>query len=473
LPKLILHRLLSIAATGAQIVSILSFAAVLHGCASTNPPTNVLRLIRAKWPYRSSVELEYRDKLLSRAKGQEIIHQLEAKAGPLSLLQKHLAFEQAISGVPLTIGNRVTLLENGPDTYKAMLAAIRAATNSINLETYIFSDDSIGREFADALIARQRAGVQVNIIYDSFGSLGTPESFFDRMRASGISVLQFNPINPLRARFRWTVDHRDHRKLLIVDGKIAFMGGINISSVYGPVSHAHVLDMSHRLWRDTDIQIQGPAVAQCQALFLEIWTNQRGPALKPLDYYPPLTMQGNDIVRVIGSVPERFSVIYVTLLSAINNAEKNVWIADAYFAPEPNFVRVLEQTARRGVDVRLLLPFDPDEPLIQSAARSYYSELMRAGVKIYEWHKGMMHAKTATLDDVWSTIGSSNLDAWSIVHNNEVNAVVLSQSFGNAMDAMFFSDTEQSDEIDPVKWRNRGLIEKAHEWIARIAQPIL
>lgn len=433
----------------------------------------MLRLIRSKWPYRSRVELEYRDKLLTRAQGQEIINRIEAKAGPLNLLQKHLAFEQAISGVPLTIGNRVTLLENGPDTYKAMLRAIRAATDSIDLETYIFSDDAEGREFADALIERQHAGVQVNVIYDGFGSLGTPESFFDRMKASGIAVLQFDPIDPLSARLRWTVDHRDHRKLLIIDGRISFLGGINISAVYGPVSNAEVVDGSHQFWRDTDVQITGPAVAQCQALFMNTWKAQRGPALSPRNYFPPLQRHGDDVVRVMGSVPERFSLIYVTLISAINNAERNVWIADAYFAPDPDFIQVLEDAARRGVDVRLLFPFDPDEPLIQSAARSYYSELMQTGVKIYEWHKGMMHAKTATLDNVWSTVGSSNLDAWSIVRNNEVNAVVLSESFGTAMDTMFLSDIEQSHRIDPEEWRRRGLLERIHERIARFAQPLL
>jgi cardiolipin synthase A/B len=469
----ILHRLLSTAATGARITLILAFATGLHGCAATHPPTGVMRLIRSKWPYRSQVEIEYADKLLSRAGGQELISKIEAKAGPLNLLQKHLAFEQAISGVPLTIGNKVALLENGPATYKAMLAAIRDATDSIDLEIYIFSDDVEGRKFADALIARQRAGVQVNVIYDSFGSLGTPESFFDRMKASGINVLQFNPIDPLRARLRWTVDHRDHRKLMILDGRVAFLGGINISAVYGPASKAQVPDGSHQFWRDTDVQITGPAVAQCQALFMDTWRDQRGPALRGRKYFPPLQRQGDDIVRVIGSVPERFSLIYATLVSAIDNAERNVWIADAYFAPEPDLIRVLEQAARRGVDVRLLFPFDPDEPLIQSAARSYYSELMRAGVKIYEWHKGMMHAKTATLDDVWSTVGSSNLDSWSIVHNNEVNAVVLSESFGSAMDTMFLSDIEQSDRIDREQWQKRGLLERLDETIARIAQPLL
>jgi len=293
------------------------------------------------------------------------------------------------------------------------------------------------------------------------------------MKASGINVLQFNPIDPLRARLRWTVDHRDHRKLMILDGRVAFLGGINISAVYGPASKAQVPDGSHQFWRDTDVQITGPAVAQCQALFMDTWRDQRGPALRGRKYFPPLQRQGDDIVRVIGSVPERFSLIYATLVSAIDNAERNVWIADAYFAPEPDLIRVLEQATQRGVDVRLLFPFDPDEPLIQSAARSYYSELMQAGVKIYEWNKGMMHAKTATLDDVWSTVGSSNLDSWSIVHNNEVNAVVLSESFGSAMDTMFLSDIEQSDRIDREQWQKRGLLERLDETIARIAQPLL
>jgi cardiolipin synthase len=450
-------------------------AMLMTGCSTASVP-NAFRMMRARWAYREGPQFVGSDGPLTRQQGEAILERMAARSGTSpSLLQRHLAFEQAISGEPLILGNRVTLLENGPPTYAAMLKAIDSAKDSINLETFTFTDDSIGREFADALIARQHHGVQVNIIYDSAGSVSTPTSFFDRMRDEGIRVLEFNPINPLWARVHWEVEHRDHRKLLVVDGRTAFTGGINISGVY-----ASGLSASERTrggksgyWRDTDLEIEGPAAAQCQELFIATWTYQHGPLLPARDYYPSLGRQGHDIVRMLGSVPELFPTIYVTLISAINNAENNVWITEAYFAPDPQMIRVLEQSARRGVDVRLLLPSNADEPLIQSAARSYYSELMAAGVKIYEWRGEMLHAKTATVDGVWSAVGSSNLDTWSIARNNEIDAVILSPEFGNSMNVMFEQDLRHARRIDPETWPNRGIIERTEERIARLVQPLL
>ena len=443
-------------------------------CSTTTLP-NAFTLIRTRWLYRKPPEFVGQTGPLSRAQGEEIIKHLEARSGSVNLLQKHLAFEQAISGTPMLLGNKVTLLENGPATYAAMFQAIGNARDSVNLETYIFSGDGIGYKFADLLIAKEHQGVQVNIIYDSFGSLMTPESFFDRMRAAGIRVLQFDPINPIRARLRWSVNHRDHRKLMVIDGKVAFTGGINISGVYssGIRQHEYAPGGRPEYWRDTDVEIEGPAVAQCQELFLSTWADQGGGPPEPRDYYPLLKPKGNYIVRVIGSIPEQFSLIYVTLISAINNAENNVWITDAYFAPEPEMIEVLEEAAQRGVDVRLVLPSQTNEPLIMTASRSYYSELMRSGVKIFEWRGEMLHAKTATIDGVWSTVGSSNLDSWSIVHNNEINAVVLSLDFGAAMNTMFSHDISNSVQINPNRWRDRGIGERLHEGIARIMQPLL
>ncbi len=446
------------------------------GCATTRLP-NALKLIHSRRFYLYPPEFVGRDGMLSREQGEKIVASLEASTGDLDLLQKHLAFEQAISAEPLVLGNRVTLLENGFATYRAMFRAIEGARDSINVETYIFTDDSIGQKFADAFIAKQEQGVQVNVIYDSFGSLSTPESFFDRMRQAGIRVLQFNPINPRWARLRWLVDHRDHRKLMVIDGRIAFTGGINISGVYSSGfrgrEHRHERQGPPEYWRDTDVEIEGPVVAQCQELFLATWTAQGGCPLPARDYYPTLKREGREIIRAIGSVPERFSRIYVTLVSAIDNAERNVWITDPYFAPEPELIEVLKRAARRGVDVRLLLPSHTNEPLIMSAARSHYSELMEAGVRIYEWRGTMLHAKTATIDGVWSTVGSSNLDTWSILRNNEINAVVLSTRFGQAMNAMFQDDLSNSDPIAPQQWRERGVVERVHEDFGWVMQPLL
>lgn len=454
---------------------ILALVAVisLAGC-GTIP--NALEQIHQRHLYRESPQFAGADGRLSKNRNQLIISRLEQRTGDEDFLKRHLAFEQAITGTPATVGNKVTLLKNGPDTYRAMFGAIEGATDHINLETYAFQDDEIGEKFAEALIAKQQAGVQVNIIFDNFGSLDTSNAFFERMRASGIRALRFNPLNPVKRRFHlFSANHRDHRKLMIVDGKIAFLGGINISADYssGPGKSAREAGADSQGWRDTDIELEGPAVADCQKLFLDTWQEQGGRPLSPRNYYPPLQADGHAIVRVIGSTPKKPSLIYVTLISAVHNAESNAYITDAYFAPDHQMVEELEAAARRGVDVRLLVPGTPDVPLVAHAARSYYEDLLTAGVRIFEWQGKMLHAKTATVDHVWSTVGSSNLDWWSIARNNEISATILSVRFGQEMDAMFYADVNRAEEINPEQWKKRGIVERLEEACAWILKPLL
>lgn len=443
----------------------------LHGC-GTLPDAHTLLHTKALYTERPSFAGTRGP--LTEKEGEEILERLEAhQKTPTDLLERHLAFEQALSDVPLVIGNKVTLLKNATATYSAMLAAIRSANDSINIEMYIFSDGAIGQMFADALIERQRHGVKINLAFDSFGSLGY-ESFLDGLRQSGIAILEYRPVNPFAARFPWTWSHRNHRKMLIVDGRIAFTGGINISEVYASGLHSEQpKGAPPEYWRDTDIELEGPAVAEVQRLFINEWNYQKGPALGSRSYFSELTREGNSIVRVIGSVPQRFSLIYVTLLSAIVNSETNVYITDAYFAPDHQMLQALEHAALRGVDVRLLLPSQSDVALVVSAERSHYQALLESGVKIYEWQGNMLHAKTAMIDGVWSTVGTSNLDWWSIARDNEINAIVLSHSFGNQMNLMFKSDLENSSQIELNQWEHRGLLERLDETAAWIAEPLL
>ncbi|HLK87190.1 MAG TPA: phospholipase D-like domain-containing protein [Candidatus Binataceae bacterium] len=444
-------------------------------CAGCGTIPDALVLVRSPRFYGEPLRVTGAQGPLSTAQGEAIVAQLSRQSGSPDVLARHLAFEQAISGAPLILGNRVTLLENGAQTYPAMLSAIRAARESINLETYIFSDDALGRVFAGALIARRRAGVRVNIIYDGFGSHATPEVFFDTMRAAGIRVLEFNPIAPWRGHTVWAPDHRDHRKLLIVDGKIVFTGGMNISGSYlgGSGSLRERRSDPKFTSRDTDVEVEGPAVSAFQRLFFTTWRTEHGAPLNAADYFPVLLDRGHDIVRVLGSVPEQFTVIYLTLVSAVNNAESNIYITDAYFAPDAQMLEALEGAARRGVDVRLLVPGKTNEPFIGPATRSHYSELLRAGVKIYQWRGRMLHAKTATIDGVWSTVGSSNLDWWSIARNNEVNLVILNTEFAARMSLMFFNDLEDSDRIDLQHWEKRSLAERIDETFAGYLQRML
>jgi cardiolipin synthase len=295
------------------------------------------------------------------------------------------------------------------------------------------------------------------------------------MRSNGIRALTFNPINPTKRRFHlFSAHHRDHRKLMIVDGKVAFLGGINISDVYSTGSSGKKSEGNLEGWRDTDIELEGPAVAECQKLFMDTWQRQ-GPRhpLAARNYFPPLQPSGREIVRIIGSVPNESSLIYVTLISAIHNAESKVYITDAYFAPGSQMLDEMEATARRGVDVRLLVPGTADERFVVSAARSHYSKLLDAGVKVYEWRGKMLHAKTATIDDVWSMVGSSNLDWWSIARNDEVSATILSVRFGAEMDTTFTDDLRNSEAVDPQKWKSRSIFERIEEGFARIIEPML
>ncbi|MEP6873499.1 MAG: cardiolipin synthase [Burkholderiales bacterium] len=411
---------------------------------------------------------------LSVARSKEILDDLSAGGKAVGVLDRHLALEAAISDSPLVAGNKVQLLQDGPSTYRAMFAAIAAARDHINMETYILEDDDVGRRFADALIAKQRNGVQVNLIVDSVGTLGTPSAFFDRLRDTSISVLAFNPVNPLTAKAGWDVNQRDHRKLLVVDGKTAFLGGINISGVYSGGSFGERTQQhpdSRLPWRDTDLKIDGPVVAEFQKLFIDTWQKQKGPPLTPRHYYPKLARQGNDVVHAIaGSPDEPYSLVYATLISAIDSADKEVLLTNAYFVPDPQLIAAMKQAVTRGVDVKLVLPAATDSALVFHAGRSYYDELLRGGIKIYERQNALLHAKTALVDGVWSTVGSTNLDWRSFLHNQEINAVVLGQEFGQRMRAAFEEDLAASTQITLDEWTQRSPAQRLKEAFGRLWQ---
>jgi cardiolipin synthase len=409
---------------------------------------------------------------LSVKRSAAIVAELKRKSGDLDVLDKQLALEQEIVGSPLVVGNKVTLLQDGPATYQAMFAAIRRAKDHINVESYIIEDGEVGEQFADLLLERQAQGIQVNLIYDSVGAFGTPRTFFDRLTQAGVHVLEFNPVNPLNVKKPWTLNHRDHRKLLVVDGNTAFLGGINISSVYSTGSFVRGSGGGANPaagWRDTDIQIEGPVVGEFQKLFIDTWTKQQGKPLAQKDYFPTVPPQGRDIVRAIGSTPDDpYSLIYLTLISAITNAEKQVYITNAYFVPDPQLLKALLDAAARGVDVRLILPGHSDSATVFHAGRSHYAQLLEGGVKIYERRGALLHAKTAIVDGVWSTVGSTNLDWRSALDNDEINAVILGSEFAAQMQAAYAKDLAASESIELSSWNRRSLVLRAKELTARL-----
>jgi cardiolipin synthase len=411
---------------------------------------------------------------LSFTRSKEILDGLRADGHQNDILERHLALEQALSDSPLTAGNKVGLLLDGPATYQAMFKAIAVAHDHINMETYILEDDAVGKRFADALIDKQHAGVQVNLIRDSVGTLGTPNAYFDRLQQAGINVLEFNPVNPLTAKVGWDVNQRDHRKLLVVDGTVAFLGGINISSVYSGGSFSQRSKQrpdGAQPWRDTDLQIEGPVVAEYQKLFIETWQKQKGAPLAERNYYPPLARLGSEVVHAIGSSPdEPFSVMYATLISAIDAAETEILLTNAYFVPDPQLIAALKNAVARGVVVKLILPSATDSGLVFHAGRSYYDELLGDGIQIYLRKNALLHAKTGLIDGVWSTVGSTNLDWRSFLHNQEINAVVLGAEFGDRLRRSFDDDLAQSEPLTLAQWRQRPLGDHMKESLSRLWQ---
>ncbi|MEQ1775804.1 MAG: cardiolipin synthase [Burkholderiales bacterium] len=449
-----------------------AFLAVLAGCTSLPIIAPDAGIRRAQ-----PVQLEGARGPLTALQSKAVLDKLKSGSEETSIFDRHMALEAAITGSPLMVGNHVLLLQDGPSTYEAMFTAIRNAKDHINLETYIIEDDEVGNRFADALIEKQQQGVQVNLIYDSVGGINAPKTFFKRLTDVGVMVLEFNPINPLTARKGWNINQRDHRKLLIIDGQTAFLGGVNISSVHSGGSSSQRASSRPEVqapWRDTHMRVDGPVVGEFQKLFLATWEKQKGAALAPRDYLPQLGNKGKEVVRAIGSSPdEPYTLMYATLISAISSAETAVYLTNAYFVPDPQLLTALKDAAQRRVDVKIILPGHTDSWLVFHTGRSYYEELLGAGVKIYERRDALLHAKTALIDGVWSTIGSTNLDWRSFLHNDEVNAVILGQAFGAQMLTMFERDMASSNAITLEQWNQRSIGMRLREIAARLWQRAL
>lgn len=463
-------RLKTIVFAGQRLVAGLlttALLAFLAGCASL--PTIVPDMARRG---ALPVQLAGAQGALSPAQSKAILQSIERGGQDSHIFDRHLAVEASIAGSPLVAGNKVLLLQDGPSTYQQMFSAIRGATNHVNMETYIIEDDDVGNRFADLLIEKRAQGVAVNLIYDSVGSMNTPTTFFKRLVDGGVGLLEFNPVNPLKAGKDWAVNHRDHRKLLIVDGATAFVGGINISSVYsgGSFSRQSRQRPSGDLpWRDTHLQVDGPVVSEFQKQFLATWSKQNGAPLARNEYFPPLAAKGTEVVRAIASSPdEPYNAIYATLISAINSAESSAYLTNAYFVPDPQLLAALKGAVERGVEVKILLPRKTDSWLVFHAGRGYYAELLEAGVQIYERHEALLHSKTVLIDGVWSTVGSTNLDWRSFLHNDEINAVILGQDFGAQMLAIFETDLTRSSRLTLEAWAQRPLSDRVKEMFARI-----
>ena len=425
---------------------------------------------------------------LSARQSKAVLGHLAAEAPDAGALERHLAVEQIVAESPLFTGNQVRILRDGAETFPAMFAAIRQATRYVYLEYYIFEDVTCdGEMLSDLLVRQSKSGVRVRIIYDGIGSLGTDSAFFDKLQAAGVQIVEFNPLNPWKRHS--ALNSRDHRKLLVADGTVAIIGGVNLSSTYQSLPTA--TQESQSVWHDTDMAITGPVVPELERLFKEHWREQLGVPLEAedapravastsvsvnttSDIDPPSQPSGDEVVRILGSSPAKLKRrYYVTVISAIRNAESSIWITGAYFVPTHQEKEGLLAAARRGVDVRLLLPSRSDSGPALAVQHSHYEDLLRAGVKIYERDDGILHSKTMVIDQVWSIVGSSNFDHRSVLFNDEVDAVVLGKATGESLADDFKADLQHAQAIDPEQWRHRPALEHLRENFWRLWEQLL
>jgi len=365
-----------------------------------------------------------------------------------------------VTDAQLHAGNRVAVLTNGECFYAAELAAIRAARSNINLEAYIFQKGEVAGRFVEALAERARAGVRVKVVLDAIGSFRSGRGMFRELSRAGGCVAWYQP-------FRWynlpRINNRTHRELLVVDGRIAFLGGAGIADHW-------LLDKGRRhRWRDTMFRIEGGAVASLQATFAENWLEASGEVITTEDYFPLCDNDGTTAALVVNSSPSmargtRARILFQTLLS---QACRTIWITTPYFLPDRSARAELAKAIReRGVDVRIVVPgTHSDHFLTRRSSRRLYGELLEAGARIYEYRVSMIHTKTMIVDGVWSVVGSTNFDHRSFGLNDEVNVAALDRSLAARLEQDFLRDVAQSRAVNVRQWRRRPVWERLNEWL--------
>ena len=420
---------------------------------------------------RTPLDIEGPNGTLSRAQRVRLTRQL-ADTGDTALLDYHLAAMSDLGAPPLLTGNHVDLLIDGPRTYAAMFAAIAQARSYVLVESFIFEEASANNQTLSSLLSAAAArGVKVYALYDAVGSLSTDAKFLDSLRSAGITLCAFNPLNPLDERFSG-VNQRDHRKIVVVDGAIAFAGGVNFSQTYRIASkQARTRGLSKQSsleqgWRDTHIAMRGTAARELEHLFRTTWLKAECAGEVLPVFNEAVVGAGNTLVQVIASTPDDDSnEIYATLLSVITYARRSIDVTMAYFVPDDALENALAEAARRGVVVRIILPSYSDFSGVLYAGRAHYDELLKSGVKLYELESAFLHSKTIVVDGVWSSIGSTNFDWRSFVHNNEISVCVIDREFAVSMEHMYATDLADSHEITPAAWKKRGLRERVKEWL--------
>ncbi len=359
-------------------------------------------------------------------------------------------------GPPLVPGNHVQELINGDGIFPPMLAAIRAAEKSITFETYIYWSGRVGRAFAEALAERARAGVKIHVLVDWAGSAKMDDALLQMMKGAGVEILKYHPLHWYHLA---RMNNRTHRKLLVVDGKVGFTGGVGIADNW----LGNAQDADH--WRDSHFRIEGPAVAHMQAAFMDNWMKTSGEVLHGEEYIPPLEPVGEHHAQVFkSSSSEGSESVRLMYLLSIASARTSVHIANAYFVPDDLSVETLVRALKRGVKVRILMPGTrTDAEPVRRASRARWGELLEAGAEMYEYQPTMFHCKVMIVDDVWVSVGSTNFDSRSFRLNDEANLNIYDRAFAQRQIDLFEDDLKQSRRIPYEEWRNRPWAEKITE----------
>ena len=395
-------------------------------------------------------------------------------------LAHHARLHDGASDCPRLEGNRVTLLPSGADAIRAVLDLIGTAQDHIHMEYYTLEDVRMdGHSLFDLLEAKARAGIEVALIWDGIGSADTPDEAFDRLAAAGVRLLEYHSVNPLRRVFNASINDRDHRKLTVVDGAVGILGGTNLSRVYEtPEAVGRGPSPDEAFWVDNAVRIEGPAVAEIQKLFFHIWRGQGGdpaPMRGGPEQAPPRPpRQGDETLRIDGSAPrERRPLYNSSIRAAIGGARRHILLSTGYFVPTTEEWKLLAAAARRGVAVDLMLAGYSDVAPAVHAARALYGRLLRAGVRIHEVHRGMLHAKVATIDGVWTAIGSSNFDHRSLYFNNEIDAIVLGRKTASAIEELLRAEIGRSVHVSLREWNVRPLGDRAYELSTRLWKQLM
>lgn len=370
-----------------------------------------------------------------------------------------------LKAAPLYGGSSVTFYSNGEEKFQALFEELEKAQKHIHIQYYIFMDDEIGCKTKDILIRKAAEGVEVRLIYDDVGSWKAKRRFFDDMQKNGIEVQAF-----LKVTFKLLtsrVNYRNHRKVVIIDGKVGFVGGMNIADRY-------INGINGGIWRDSHIKIEGKAVAGLQTSFLIDWYSSKREFLASDSYYPLLESKGENLLQIATSGPVgRFKDIHLGILQAISNAKECIYIQTPYFIPTDSLLLAIQTAAMRGVDVRLMLPRNSDTTFVQIASMSYLKDVLDAKASVFLFEAGFLHSKLMVIDSDLTITGSANMDIRSFEHNFEIDAFIYNKETCNKAKAIFYQDMEQSSLLSVEEWEKRSRISKFKESVMRLFSPLL